>query len=620
MNTRSQPKISYFVPIVLRMRTYARIFRYLRHQKGSILAYLACILLSILFSIVSFGMLAPFFDLIFNGDNSRLSKPADNAIMEAIRKSMLENVDSLTPVTTLGIICCIILGSILLKNLFLYFSFYILNPMKNRIIHRLRSEIYDKVLTLPIGYFTEQRKGDLMSRLTNDVYEVENSLVGALEGWVRDPMTILINFIVLFYISPSLTIAILVCIPAIGLILGRISRQLKKTSQDAAEKQSESLSVLDETLLGLRIIKSFNAQSWIQQRFDRANDELLQSRNRISRRRDLASPVSEVLGVGVFVGILWFGGQSVLNQEIALAPSTFLAYLALFYNIINPVKSLSTSFSNMRKGSAAIARIEELLGTPQSIDENPNGKTLERFEGQIEFRHVRFAYGEKLILNDIHFTLPKGKTIALVGSSGSGKSTLADLLARFHDVSDGQVLIDGIDIREYALASVRKHMSLVTQEAILFNDSIASNIALGETDIRMEKVEAAAKLANADGFIRQKQDGYGSNVGDRGSKLSGGERQRLTIARALLKNPSILILDEATSSLDTEIERLVQDAINNVMKDRTSLVIAHRLSTIRHADEILVLQEGKIVERGNHEQLIQQNGYYKKLVDLQELQ
>lgn len=602
------------------MRTYARIFHYLRHQTGSILGYLICILLSILFSIVSFGMLAPFFDLIFNGDNSRLAQPGDSGVLETLRQFLLSRVDQLTPVTTLGIICLIILVSIGLKNLFLYFSFYILNPMKNRIIYRLRADIYQKVLTLPIGYFTEQRKGDLMSRLTNDVYEVENSLVGALEGWVRDPLTILINFGVLFYISPSLTIAILICIPAIGFILGRISRNLKKTSQEAAEKQGESLSVLDETLLGLRIIKSFNAQDLVRARFDKANTELLDARNRISRRRDLASPVSEVLGVGVFVGILWFGGQSVLNQQIALAPSTFLAYLALFYNIINPVKSLSTSFSNMRKGSAAITRIEELLNTPQTIDENPNGITFDSFNDRIEFRNVRFAYGDKLVLNDIDFTLSKGKTIALVGSSGSGKSTLADLLARFHDVSDGQVLIDGIDIRDYSLYSLRKQMSLVTQEPILFNDTIAGNIALGAPDAPLARIEGAARLANAEAFIRQKTNGFNTNVGDRGSKLSGGERQRLTIARALLKNPAILILDEATSSLDTESERLVQEAINNVMKDRTSLVIAHRLSTIRHADEILVMQEGQIVERGSHEQLIQQNGYYKKLVDLQELQ
>ena len=326
------------------MRTYARIFHYLRHQSGAIIGYLVCILLSILFSIVSFGMLAPFFDLIFNGDNSRLAQPADNAAMETLRQFLLNRVDQLTPVNTLGIICFIILLSIAFKNLFLYFSFYILNPMKNRIIYRLRADIYQKVLTLPIGYFTEQRKGDLMSRLTNDVYEVENSLVGALEGWVRDPLTILINFAVLFYISPTLTIAILVCIPAIGFILGRISRNLKKTSQEAAEKQGESLSVLDETLLGLRIIKSFNAQELVRARFDKANHELLDARNRISRRRDLASPVSEILGVGVFVGILWFGGQSVLNQEISLAPSTFLAYLALFYNIINNIPVYKTFF------------------------------------------------------------------------------------------------------------------------------------------------------------------------------------------------------------------------------------------------------------------------------------
>ncbi|MFZ1535623.1 MAG: ABC transporter ATP-binding protein, partial [Chitinophagaceae bacterium] len=445
------------------------------------------------------------------------------------------------------------------------------------------------------------------------------SLVGTLEGWVRDPLTIVINFAVLFYISPQLTIAILVCIPVIGLILGRISRALKKQSTEAAIKQGESLSILDETLNGLRVIKAFNIESLLKSRFEKTNDDLLTAKNKISRRRDLASPVSEFLGVVVFVGILWFGGQLVLGKQIPLAPSTFLSYLALFYNIINPVKSLSTSFSNMQKGSAAIMRIEEVLNTPVTVDDNVNGKKLISFEESVEFSNVSFAYSDAVILDNINFTVKKGKTVALVGSSGAGKSTLADLVPRFHDVTGGEVLIDGINIKDYSLHSVRSQMSIVTQEPILFNDTIANNIAMGQEGATDEQIIEAAKIANAHNFIIKKEDGYNSNIGDRGSKLSGGERQRLTIARAVLKNPPILILDEATSSLDTESERLVQDAINNMMQNRTSIVIAHRLSTIRHADEIIVLQKGKIVERGSHDELLSQNGFYRKLVEMQEV-
>lgn len=360
-------------------------------------------------------------------------------------------------------------------------------------------------------------------------------------------------------------------------------------------------------------------ESLLKNRFFRINQQLLNAKNKIAYKRDLASPLSEFMGVVVFCAILWFGGQMVLTKRIPLEASAFITYLALFYNIINPAKALSTSFSNMQKGSAAINRIEEVLRTTITVDDNINGKILTTFNDKIEFRNVRFAYQGAVILDDINLTIDKGKTIALVGSSGAGKSTLADLVPRFHDVTGGEVLIDGVNIKDYSLRSVRSLMSIVTQEPILFNDTIAGNIRLGKPDATDEEIHQAAIVANAHEFIKQKEDEYDTNTGDRGSKLSGGERQRLTIARALIKNPPILILDEATSSLDTESERLVQDAINNMMQNRTSIVIAHRLSTIRHADEIIVLQKGKIVERGTHDQLISRNGFYRKLVDMQEV-
>jgi ATP-binding cassette, subfamily B, bacterial MsbA len=601
------------------MTKYSRIFSYLKSYKSKIVLYFLFIILSIIFSIVSFGMLAPFFDLIFNtGKSMDPVQVVDNPAMKGLRNLIFEHVDVSRPVAALALICVIIIVAIFFKNLFLYLSFAVLNPLKIRIVNRLRSELYNKILELPIGYFTEKRKGDLISRATNDVSEVEGSLVGALEGWIRDPLTILINFGVLFYLSPQITLAIILCIPVVGFILGRISRTLKKPSNEAAIKHGESLSVIDETLNGLRVIKAFNIETLLKGRFNAINKELLVARTKITQRRDLASPVSEFLGVLVFVGI-WFAGQLVLGQKIPLAPSTFLAYLALFYNIITPVKNLSVSFSNMQKGSAAIERIEEVLKTPVTVDDNPGGKSISTFNDSIEFRNVRFFYQGTIILDNINLTIKKGKTVALVGSSGAGKSTLADLVPRFHDVSAGELLIDGINIRDYSLRSLRGLMSIVTQEPILFNDSIANNIRLGKENATDEEIVDAAKVANAHDFITQKDLGYETNIGDRGSKLSGGERQRLTIARAVVKNPPILILDEATSSLDTESERLVQDAINNMMQNRTSIVIAHRLSTIRHADEIIVLQKGKIVERGTHAELISQDGFYRKLVEMQEV-
>jgi ATP-binding cassette, subfamily B, bacterial MsbA len=603
------------------MKKYARVFNYLSHYKAEAFLYIVFILLSIVFSLVSLGMLAPFLEMIFNGKKigSGMLDGTNNSVVNYIRRFLLESINSRGTVPTLGIICVLIIVSIFFKNLFLYLAYYILNPLKNKIVNQLRTELYEKVLHLPIGYFTEKRKGDIISRITNDVGEVEGSVVGTLEGWVRDPLTILFTLVTLLVISVKLTLFVLLCIPVVAIVLGRISRSLKKSSADVAHLNSESLSVLDETLSGLRVIKAFNSEPLLRNRFFSINHNLVKAKNKIGYRRDLASPVSELMGVMIFTAILYFGGRLVLSDSVGLTGSLFIAYLGIFYQLINPTKTLSTSFSNMARGTAAIDRIEEILRTKSAIDDNPAGKKLDNFAHRIELRNVAFAYDGVPILKNINVTIEKGKTVALVGSSGAGKSTLADLIPRFHDVSSGELLIDGVNIKEYSLKSVRDHISIVTQEPILFNDTIDANIRLGKQEATQEEIEEAAKVANAFHFITKKDAGFKTNIGDRGTKLSGGERQRLTIARAIVKNPPILILDEATSSLDTESERLVQDAINNMMQNRTSIVIAHRLSTIRHADEILVLQKGEIVERGTHEELLEKRGYYHKLVQMQEV-
>jgi len=601
------------------MKKYSRVFRYLGHYKPSIAWYFVSILMSIVFSIVSIGMLLPFMQLIFDVQQVGVTKSSGNFLMKWINENLYSFIYTGNKQHDLGIVCILIIIFIALKNLFLYLSYRAMGPVKNGIVNRFRLELYNKILQLPIGYFTEKRKGDLMSRVTNDVGEIEGSVVGTLEGWVRDPLTILINLFVLFSISPKLTFFILLCIPVMGLVIGRLSRTLKKQSGVVAHKNGESISIIEETLGGLRVIKAFNVEGLLRNKFLKTNTELLHARNNIGFRRDLASPTSEMMGVAIFAGILWFGGRLVLSNELGLTGALFLTYMGLFYNIIDPAKSISTAFSNMQKGSSAIDRIEEILMAPVTVDENVNGKKITSFTNSIEFKNVGFKYDDAVILKNINLKIEKGKTVALVGSSGAGKSTLADLVPRFHDVSSGELLIDGVNIKDYSLHSLRNLMSIVTQEPILFNDSIANNIALGMNNAKPDEIETAARIANAHDFIVTKEEGYHTNIGDRGGKLSGGERQRMTIARAVLKNPPILILDEATSSLDTESERLVQDAINNLMNNRTSLVIAHRLSTIRHADEIIVLQKGEIVERGTHDSLIAQNGFYKRLVDMQEV-
>jgi subfamily B ATP-binding cassette protein MsbA len=611
------------------MKSLRTIFRYIRPYPGLVGTYFGFNILSAIFGVVSLGLLSPFLMLIFKqGDAFKAISTSSGGWAQRLNpinqlKSWIYELINQPggQSKALLIICIIVFLAVMLKNLFAYLSMYFLNPIRNHILNNMRSRMYEKILQLPIGYFSEQRKGDIMSRLSNDLGDVESSTISVLESVFREPITIILYFTYMIMLSPQLTLFLLIFLPVAGFILGRIGRSLKKENKLVLQQFGHLFSTIEETLGGIRIIKAFNAEKKIQHRFESENTAMFHLKNKANRRRDLASPVSEALGVTAVLCILWYGGRLVLNGDkgFTLNAGDFLAYIAIFTQLIQPLKGLSSASYNIQKGSASIERIESLIQEQVSIHEKAEARSLETFQHSIELRNVSFAYQDKQILKNINLVIEKGKTVALVGSSGAGKSTLVDLLPRFIDASAGEVLIDGVNIKDYRIASIRNQMGIVTQEAILFNDSIGANIALGKPNASLDEIQQAARIANADSFIQKKEQGYDTNIGDRGMKLSGGERQRLTIARAVLKNPPILILDEATSSLDTESERLVQDAINNLMSNRTSIVIAHRLSTIRHADEIIVLQKGEIVERGNHQSLIEQNGFYRRLVDMQEV-
>jgi len=544
---------------------------------------------------------------------------------DEFKDAMLHNIYSLitrVSETHGGTIALIYIGLFLILMVFFkvgftYLANYKIIFLRNSVIRDIRNEIFEKTVSLPIGFFTEEHKGDIMSRITGDVQEVEASIMNSLDMLLKNPVIILVAVIIMIIMSWQLTLFVFVLFPVVTLIIGRIGKSLKKRSLAGQNKMGELLSTIEETLGGLRVIKAFNAEQKITARFHRETEEYRRIMNRILKRRYLAHPLSELLGTAVIVIVMCFGGNLILGGSNFLSAAQFLAYIAIFYTIINPAKSFSQEYYSVQKGLASMERINRILNTVPAVTERPDARAVKKFHQSVEYRHVSFRYKTDMVLNNINIVLEKGKTIALVGHSGSGKSTLVDLLPRFYDVEDGQILIDGRDIRDLKISDLRGLMGIVNQEPILFNDTFFNNIAFGVDHASEEEVINAARVAHAHEFIEAVEGGYYATIGDRGSKLSGGQRQRISIARAVLKNPPILILDEATSALDTESEKLVQDALTKLMENRTSIVIAHRLSTIVHADEIFVLQNGVIVERGGHEDLLAANGEYRKFYNMQ---
>lgn len=616
------------------MKNYFKILRFVKPYWGYALLNASCNILSVLFSFFSLTLIAPFLDLLFlKDDNFYLEKMA--AGKPVLNLSTRSVVDSfyyyLTEMITdpnrgkqyaLMFICIAVAVMFFLKNLFRYLGQFFISPIRNGVVKDLRAEVHKKMMRLPLSWFSNERKGDIITRVTSDVHEVEWSVMSSLEVVFRDPFNIFLFLGMMIFISAKLTIFVFILLPLVGFLIGRIGKSLKRTSAKSKEKLGLLISIIEETLSGLRIIKAFNAEKFMSEKFAKVNERYNTIAIRALRKTDLSSPLSEFLGTVTMMIVMYFGGILVLGKDASLSASAFITYIALFSQIIPPAKSFTQAFYNIQKGLASADRIFAVLEAEESIKDQQSADTIKSFNDKIEYKNISFAYrkgDEGFVLKNVSFTIDKGKTIALVGQSGSGKTTLADLLPRYYDVDAGVVLIDGTDIRKLQLHSLRELMGVVSQEPILFNDTIYNNIVFGMSHATEKMVEEAAKVANAHEFIMQMTEGYQTNIGDRGSKLSGGQRQRISIARAVLKNPPILILDEATSSLDTESEKLVQEALTSLMKNRTVLVIAHRLSTIQHADEIIVLQKGEIVQRGTHTQLAKVEGVYKKLYELQGL-
>jgi ATP-binding cassette, subfamily B, bacterial MsbA len=603
------------------MRDSLRVFRYLTNYRRLVGLHILYTLLAVLFSVFTFVMAIPFLKITFGMQGIPMERPDFQLTMEAIEKSIGYHLGSfITQYGTMPALLIIVGGLVIMtffRSMFTYLSMTMLAPIRNGVVRDFRNKLYRKILVLPLAYFSEEKKGDLMTRMSGDVQEIENSVLSALDALMRSPIQIIIYLSVMFFMSWQLTLFALVLLPLSGYFIGLLGRSLRRTSREAQNRFGSIMSVVEETLGGMRIIKAFVAEKRIEEYFVRHNEEYTRVMNRIYRRRYLASPMTEFLGVVTVAFIIWYGGVLILGAEGKMTGEIFLAYIMIFSQIIPPAKSFTTAQYNISKGLASADRVNEVLDTVNPITSSPGAIPVKEFRDRIDYRDVFFRYGEEPVIRGASFSICKGETVALVGPSGSGKTTLADLLPRFYDATEGAVEIDGSNVKTLKLDQLRGLMGNVNQEPILFNDTIASNIAFGVEHATMEEIESAAKVANAHEFIMQFEQGYETNIGDRGLKLSGGQRQRLSIARAVLKNPPILILDEATSSLDTESERLVQEALENLMKERTSLVIAHRLSTVRNADKILVLQNGEIIEQGTHEQLMDKRGLYHKLYNMQ---
>lgn len=578
-------------------------------------------LLSIVFNLISLLVFIPFLSLLFGDTETLTTLPefslSADYVKARINYEMTPYIDSYGPKGALAFICFSVASLFFLKNFFGYFSRFFMASVRSGVVKDLRQSIYRKILVLPLSFYSEERKGDIISRITGDVQEVEWSIMNSLEMVFRDPIAITLSLVLMINMNPSLTLFSLVLLPVSGLIIGKIGKSLKRTSSKLQAKMGELLSNVEETLGGLRIIKAFNAEQASNDKFDQINGRYNTIMLRMFRKRDLATPMSEFLGSIVMVTLVWYGGNMVLDPEVQFKGEDFIGYIIIFSQLLNPAKSLSTAYYNIQKGAASTERIDAIIEAENNIKEKENALSIHSFEELLEYRNLSFSYGEETVLKNINLKIPKGKTIALVGQSGGGKSTLVDLLPRFYDPIEGQLLLDNKELKDYKIKDLRSLMGIVSQQSILFNDTVFNNIALGSENASEEDVIEAAKIANAHEFIINLPEGYHTNIGDGGGKLSGGQRQRLSIARAVLKNPPIMILDEATSALDTESEKLVQDALYRLMENRTSVVIAHRLSTIQHADEIVVMQDGEIVEHGKHDELIAQNGVYKKLTDLQ---